>query len=275
MDENTVSALASLTNDEGSLTPVGMAALRNRIAILESEVANHPQIQPKITHHFSEGVYARQMELNKEELVVGAIHKFRNLNIISRGKVTFFSIEGAKTVEAPFSFVAGPGVKRVIYAHEDTVWTTIHGTHETDLKKIEEHFIAKNYEDVYLASPRTLNDVLAIIGATPGELKAISENEDDLIDFPEPAEVFTSESKIHGTGIFARKHFWCGEIIGIAARDNKRTPLGRYSNHSDTANAKMVRAPNGDLVFVAIDDIAYAQEILTDYYFNYKTARGI
>ena len=37
-----------------------------------------------------------------------------------------------------------PGTKRIAYAHEDTVWATVHGTHERDLDKIEAHFIAQS-----------------------------------------------------------------------------------------------------------------------------------
>ena len=36
-----------------------------------------------------------------------------------------------------------PGTKRIAFAHTDCTWTTIHGTHETDLEKIENHFIAE------------------------------------------------------------------------------------------------------------------------------------
>ncbi len=62
--------------------------------------------------------------------------------------MTVFSIEGHLEVQAPFTIVSPPGVKRMAYAHEDSVWTTIHGTHETDLEKIEEHFIIKSYDQL-------------------------------------------------------------------------------------------------------------------------------
>jgi uncharacterized protein (UPF0548 family) len=70
------------------------------------------------------------------------------MTVISQGEVSVLSIDGVMRVKAPFTFVASPGVKRVVYAHEDTVWTTIHGTDETDLEKIEEEFIAKSYDEV-------------------------------------------------------------------------------------------------------------------------------
>jgi hypothetical protein len=32
--------------------------------------------------------------------------------------------------------------------HEDTIWTTVHATDETDLEKLEEEIIAKTFEEL-------------------------------------------------------------------------------------------------------------------------------
>jgi hypothetical protein len=106
------------------------------------------QVEIPVEHYFSEGVYAREMRVQKGTLLMGKIHKFKNMNILSSGEVSVLSIDGVKRVKAPFTFVASPGSKRLFFAHEDTVWTTIHGTDETDLDKIENHFIAKSYDEI-------------------------------------------------------------------------------------------------------------------------------
>lgn len=154
--------------DGGALTPRGRAVLRNKISQLEAAVSKETQITCPLTHRFSKGVYAREIFIPKGSLIVGAIHKFQNMNVISKGDVSFFSVDGAVRVQAPHTFSASPGVKRVIYAHEDTVWTTIHGTEETDLGKIEEIFIAKNYAEVS--------------GISDLELKLIEEVQNELDD---------------------------------------------------------------------------------------------
>jgi hypothetical protein len=140
--------------------------LRGKIALLEKEVKKEPQVDIEPVHNFSKDVYAREISIPKGSLIIGKIHKFQNLNIISKGDLSFFSIDGAFRVQAPHTFVASPGVKRVIYAHEDSVWTTIHGTSETDLEKIEEIFIAKDYREIE--------------GITEEELKLIAEVQDVL-----------------------------------------------------------------------------------------------
>ncbi len=40
--------------------------------------------------------------------------------------------------EAPVTFVSKVGTKRAVYAEEDTIWTTIHITNETDTDKVED-----------------------------------------------------------------------------------------------------------------------------------------
>lgn len=123
-------------------------------ACLQSE----NQMEIPVVHHFSNAVYAREMTMPAGSLVVGKIHKKENMNIISKGEVSVLSIDGIIRVKAPYTFVASPGAKRVIFAHEDVVWTTIHGTSETDIDKIEYEFIAKSYDDVPLLEHARLSE---------------------------------------------------------------------------------------------------------------------
>jgi hypothetical protein len=130
------------------------AELKDVIANVEQAMIETVKCDPSlevkvpVSHHFSKGVYAREIRIPKGSFIVGKIHKFENLNILSKGRISILSIDGVQTVEAPFTVVSSPGVKRVAYAHEDCVWTTIHGTDEKDVDKIEEVFIAKSYDEV-------------------------------------------------------------------------------------------------------------------------------
>jgi len=122
--------------------------IRDIIREVQAEIEKHEQIEVPIQHYFSKDVYAREMTLAQGSFIVGKIHKFENLNILSKGEVSVLSIDGVKRLKAPATFVGSVGAKRVIYAHSDVVWTTIHGTSETDVEKIEEQFIAKTYDEV-------------------------------------------------------------------------------------------------------------------------------
>ena len=103
---------------------------------------------PPVIHHFSKGVYCREMRIPKETLIIGKIHKTSHLNIISKGDVSVRTQFSSERFQAPYTFKSEVGTQRVVYAHEDTVWTTIHPTDETDLEKIEEDIIAKDYSEI-------------------------------------------------------------------------------------------------------------------------------
>ena len=112
----------------------------------------------KLTHYFSPisedygcAVYGRQMFIPKGTLIIGKIHRHRHLNFIISGKVSVATEFGKKYFEAPCGFVSEVGLKRAVYAEEDTIWMTVHLTKhndEKDLAKIEEELISPNYSEM-------------------------------------------------------------------------------------------------------------------------------
>ncbi len=121
------------------------APMSERVERLEREMLAMPQADLPVKHHFSPGVYARELFIPKGTTLTGMVHKFAQLNIMSQGDMSVLTESGIERVQAPFTIVSPPGTKRVAYAHEDTIWTTIHGTDETDIEKIKEHFVTDTY----------------------------------------------------------------------------------------------------------------------------------
>lgn len=132
-------------------TPVNKENFRKDVFELSAaiEQANDAPHCP-LNHHFAPGAYAREILLPAGSLVVGKIHKHAHINVISKGRVIVITETGMITMEAPYTFVSAPGTKRVVFAVEDTVWTTVHVTTETDLEKLEEEIIAPSYEALAL-----------------------------------------------------------------------------------------------------------------------------
>jgi len=118
-----------------------------------------------LTHHFTPinekygcANYAREIFLPKGSVVIGKIHKHEHLNFIMKGKVSVATEFGRKYFTAPCIFVSELGLKRAVYAEEDTIWVTVHMTaynNEADLDKIEDEVIAKTYEEMGLISSTT------------------------------------------------------------------------------------------------------------------------
>ncbi len=97
--------------------------------------------------------YAREMMIPKGTLIIGKIHRHQHLNFITQGKVIVYTEFGEKHLEAPCTFISEIGLKRAVYAEEDTLWTTVHMTafdSETELGKIENEVIAPSYDDLGL-----------------------------------------------------------------------------------------------------------------------------
>ena len=136
------------------MNPLALA-MRAKVNAAQEVMFTMPQVETPLKHYFAKGVYAREMFIPKDTVLVGKIHKYENLSIMSKGDLSVLTEEGVKRVQAPFTIVAPPGTKRIAYAHEDTIWTSIHGTDETDLEKIEAEFIAQTDEE-YLEFCRLL-----------------------------------------------------------------------------------------------------------------------
>ncbi|MBT2300361.1 hypothetical protein J7E70_07775 [Variovorax paradoxus] len=105
------------------------------------------ELQPvvcPVVNHFAPGLYAREMHIPAGTVLTGKIHKYANLSIMSAGCLRIFLEDGTTSiVKAPFTYVSPPGTRRAAEALEDTVWTVIHATEETDVAKIEQQFIAQ------------------------------------------------------------------------------------------------------------------------------------
>ena len=89
-------------------------------------------------HHFSSGVYAREMTLAKDHFVFSHKHKYDHLSILASGEV-LVEIDGIKKFyAAPSCIEVKAGIEHKITALENVVWFCIHATEETDLNQLDE-----------------------------------------------------------------------------------------------------------------------------------------
>lgn len=123
-----------LRDQPASVTRSERAAIAEATAVL----AKLPQVECLLTHYFLPGVYLREICMPAGSIIIGKIHKTRHFNIIQRGKVR---LHGAGTLEGPYTFISEPGVQKLLYIEEDTVWTTVHLTNETNLEALERELI--------------------------------------------------------------------------------------------------------------------------------------
>lgn len=137
-----------------------------KVNTLEDGIRTLPAVDMPVKHHFSQGLYARELHIPAGTVLTGKIHKHQNLNILSKGEISVFMEDGSVlTVKAPYTVVSPAGTRRAAFAHTDVVWTTIHATDETDVDKIEAAFICQTpaeyrlHLEAQLKLEQSMNDV--------------------------------------------------------------------------------------------------------------------
>lgn len=119
-------------------------------AVEEHHLARLAELVPNdvpVEHYFARGVYARTAFLRKGSASTGRIHKFSQINVVLSGDISVLTENGEIRLRAGAVVVSPPGTKRLVFAHEDTVWMTILGTHESDVKKIEAEFLVDTEQE--------------------------------------------------------------------------------------------------------------------------------
>ena len=128
------------------MSDLAVMEAREKILQLQDEVAKLPPVELPLKNYFARGIYAREILIPKGTILVGKIHKYSQINIVSKGDISVTTDNGVVRVQAPFTIASPAGTKRAGYAHEDTIWTTISHTFETDLDAIEAEIIAESFE---------------------------------------------------------------------------------------------------------------------------------
>ena len=102
-----------------------------------------------LKHTFADGIYVRQMNMKKDSAVIGAIHNHLHVWFLLTGKLTVTTETEQQDYIAPCYVVSQPGVKRVIYAHEDSIFVNIHKnpTNTQNINELEAEIVSKNYKE--------------------------------------------------------------------------------------------------------------------------------
>ena len=100
-------------------------------------------------HSFADGIYVREMKMKQGQLGFSAIHKHSYGFFLLSGVLASSKEEGVEEFIAPCYIISPRGAKRIVYAVEDCVITTVHAnpTNTEDLKKIEQRNVVFNWAD--------------------------------------------------------------------------------------------------------------------------------
>lgn len=282
---NTSRHMAELTPTNALTTPSGEASLLQLaqefgrdVERIEQFMLSEQQVECSVIHRYGPGVYIRELMIPAGTLAVGHHQNFEHTNIMLKGRVTMLNDDGSTSeVVAPALFVGKPG-RKIGYIHEDMVWLNVYATNEQDVTKLEDTFITKSqYFGQHLDGKVALlmnevdqsdyRKVLQEVGVTDGSLMV----SDDVAELPGGGyKIKVATSRIEGQGLFATAGIEPGEAIAPARIYGKQTIAGRYTNHSASPNAKLVRVGD-DAYLVATKHITGCrggqdgEEITIDY----------
>lgn len=257
--------------------------MRAKVDALERELLKMPQADIRTMHAFKPGIYERTIHIPAWTVLTGAAHKTAYRVRLEKGVIGVNTDDGVKMLTAPFEFDAPAGVKRVgrVFA-DDVVWTDIYENPddchdfailENRLYEVPECGLGEN-RMMLERDRRDFDLFLGQIGITQEAMDSIVKIESDLMPMPDGFDVELKSSKLHGTGLFVKRDFVAGEYICPGRIDGKRTPAGRFINHSTQPNAKPVK--NGDNIdAIALRHISSGDEILIDYRDSMRVNFGI
>lgn len=101
-----------------------------------------------LEHSFADGLYIRQLTVPPKTLTVTKIHAVNHAFFLMKGTISVLTEEGVKKYTAPYHGITKAGTKRIIFHHDEVIFTTVHSTKETDLDKIEVEVIADDFDDL-------------------------------------------------------------------------------------------------------------------------------
>jgi len=269
--------LAEINNfDIATVTP-------DKVVALQNELLKMPQANIVTEHVFTPGKYERKITIPAWTVLTGAEHKTPYRVRLEKGTIAVNTDDGVKVLTAPFEFDASAGMQRAGRVFEDeVVWVDIYDNPDdcTDLAVLEDRLYV--VPDCGLADSRTdvqkaqidYGAFLHQIGMTQSEMDAVVYIESDLMEMPEGVDVQLRDSPIHGKGLFATRDFEVGEVVCPGRLNGKRTPGGRFINHSVYCNVKPEKVGD-DIYAVATRKIHVNDELLVDYRASMRVNFGL
>jgi len=108
-----------------------------------NQLAGRFDADPMVEHHFSDGVYAKQMFIPKGYVAATHKHNFSHLSILAQGQVVVSTNAGSHFYLAPACIEIKAEEHHTIEALQDCVWYCVHATDEKDESKVDAVLISK------------------------------------------------------------------------------------------------------------------------------------
>jgi hypothetical protein len=255
----------------------------DKVLALQDELLKLPQANIITEHIFKPRVYERKITIPPWTVLTGAEHLTDYRVRLEAGTIAVNTEDGVKVLTGPLEFDAKAGMQRAGRVFEDeVVWVDVYPNPDdcTDLPTLEARLYV--VPECGLADSRTevqkakidYGAFLYQMGMSQDEMDKIVHIEYDLMEMPNGVFAELRESPIHGKGLFATKDFEAGEVVCPGRLDGKRTPAGRFINHSPSPNI-VPKKVGDDIYAIAARKIHTGDELLVDYRASMRVNFGL
>lgn len=117
------------------------------IMALEGVIKSLEQVELPLGHFNIPGVYVRAMMIPEGTVLTGKIHNHDCISVVAKGSISVHTHDGLQRLESGWIGISKAGIKRAGYAHEDTVFITIHRCDETEIEKIEDYLVSETFDE--------------------------------------------------------------------------------------------------------------------------------
>lgn len=126
---------------------------------LQDVMSQFEQADCPVTHHFSDGIYARELFIPEGTALVGARHKTNHMYVMLSGECVV-TVDGKDpfTCKAGFIGETKAGTKKAFYAVQDSKLISFHVTEETDVENIGNEILFPEQNVIPMWSKKYLGD---------------------------------------------------------------------------------------------------------------------
>lgn len=110
------------------------------------EILKLPPRECPLIHRFTPGMYIREIFMPKDTILTTLLHLTTHPFFVLKGDVSvWYHDVPVQRYQAPYTGVTQAGTRRMLYTHEDTIWTTCHVTDLTDPDEIIESITSQDF----------------------------------------------------------------------------------------------------------------------------------
>lgn len=140
-DVNNMQKALELINNK---TYVPLTGTRDEIIdMVESIMAEYPQLECPLVHRFTKNMYIREVSVPAGSWLTTRIHKDEHPFALSKGTITMWDGETQIDISAPFGGITKENTRRIVFVHEDCVFTTFHVTDKKTVEDVESEILVK------------------------------------------------------------------------------------------------------------------------------------